>query len=290
MFSGSLVAIVTPFSKGKFDEKSMAELIEFQIAHGTNGIVPCGTTGESATLTPDEHERVVSVTVEVVNKRIPVIAGTGSNSTDEAITFTRHAKSVGADAALLITPYYNKPTQEGLFRHFSAVAKAVDLPQILYNIPGRTSINMLPNTVSRLSEIPNIVGIKEGSGSLQQVSEIIQRSRPDFLLLSGDDPLTLPMMALGGKGVITVTANVAPTEMAQMVNAALEGHYDQARLLHYRLAPLFEALFLETNPIPVKAALAMMGKISEEVRLPLTPLAAEFRPKLQEALQQAGML
>lgn len=268
----------------------MAELIEFQIAHGTNGIVPCGTTGESATLTPDEHERVVSVTVEVVNKRIPVIAGTGSNSTDEAITFTRHAKSVGADAALLITPYYNKPTQEGLFRHFSAVAKAVDLPQILYNIPGRTSINMLPNTVSRLSEIPNIIGIKEGSGSLQQVSEIIQRSRPDFLLLSGDDPLTLPMMALGGKGVITVTANVAPTEMAQMVNAALEGHYDQARLLHYRLAPLFEALFLETNPIPVKAALAMMGKISEEVRLPLTPLAAEFRPKLQEALQQAGML
>jgi 4-hydroxy-tetrahydrodipicolinate synthase len=290
MFSGSLVAIVTPFSKGKFDEKAMAELIEFHIAHGTNGIVPCGTTGESATLTPDEHERVVSVTVEVVNKRIPVIAGTGSNSTDEAITFTRHAKSVGADAALLITPYYNKPTQEGLFRHFSAVAKAVDFPQILYNIPGRTSINMLPNTVSRLSEIPNIVGIKEGSGSLQQVSEIIQRSRPDFLLLSGDDPLTLPMMALGGKGVITVTANVAPTEMAQMVNAALEGHYDQARLLHYRLAPLFEALFLETNPIPVKAALAMMGKISEEVRLPLTPLAAEFRPKLQEALQQTGML
>lgn len=290
MFSGSLVAIVTPFSKGKFDEKAMAELIEFHIAHGTNGIVPCGTTGESATLTPDEHERVVSVTVEVVRKRIPVIAGTGSNSTDEAITFTRHAKSVGADAALLITPYYNKPTQEGLFRHFSAVAKAVDLPQILYNIPGRTSINMVPNTVSRLSEIPNIIGIKEGSGSLQQVSEIIQRSRPDFLLLSGDDPLTLPMIALGGKGVITVTANVAPTEMAQMVNAALKGHYDQARLLHYRLAPLFEALFLETNPIPVKAALAMMGKISEEVRLPLTPLAAEFRPKLQEVLQQAGML
>jgi 4-hydroxy-tetrahydrodipicolinate synthase len=290
MFSGSLVAIVTPFSKGKFDEKVMAELIEFHIAHGSHGIVPCGTTGESATLTPEEHERVVSVTVEVVNKRIPVIAGTGSNSTDEAITFTKHAKAVGADAALLITPYYNKPPQEGLYRHFAAVAKAVDLPQILYNIPGRTSINMLPATVSRLSEIPNIVGIKEGSGSLQQVSEIIQRSHPGFLVLSGDDPLTLPMIALGGKGVITVTANVAPTDMANMVNAALEGNYEKARFLHYKLAPLFEALFLETNPIPVKAALAMMGKMSEEVRLPLTPLAVEFRPKLQEALQQAGVL
>jgi 4-hydroxy-tetrahydrodipicolinate synthase len=290
MFSGSLVAIVTPFSKGKFDEKAMAELIEFHIAHGTHGIVPCGTTGESATLTAEEHERVVSVTVEVVNKRIPVIAGTGSNSTDEAITFTKHAKTVGADAALLITPYYNKPPQEGLYRHFAAVAKAVDLPQILYNIPGRTSINMLPATVSRLSEIPNIVGIKEGSGSLQQVSDIIQRSHPDFFVLSGDDPLTLPMIALGGKGVITVTANVAPTDMANMVNAALEGNYEKARLLHYKLAPLFEALFLETNPIPVKAALAMMGKMLEEVRLPLTPLASEFRPKLQEALQQAGVL
>ena len=290
MFSGSLVAIVTPFSKGKFDEKAMADLIEFQIAHGTHGIVPCGTTGESATLTPEEHERVVAVTVEVVNKRIPVIAGTGSNSTDEAIIFTKHAKSVGADGALLITPYYNKPTQEGLFRHFEAVAKAVDLPQILYNIPGRTSINMLPTTTARLSQVPNIIGIKEGSGSLQQVSEIIHYSKQDFLILSGDDPLTLPMMALGGKGVITVTANVAPTDMAHMVSAALKGNYEEARTLHFKLTPLFSALFLETNPIPVKAALAMMGKMSEEVRLPLTPLADEYRPKLQEALQQAGVL
>ncbi|TFG65346.1 MAG: 4-hydroxy-tetrahydrodipicolinate synthase [Nitrospirales bacterium] len=290
MFSGSLVAIVTPFSKGKFDEKAMADLIEFQIAHGTHGIVPCGTTGESATLTPEEHERVVAVTVEVVNKRIPVIAGTGSNSTDEAIIFTKHAKSVGADGALLITPYYNKPTQEGLFRHFEAVAKAVDLPQILYNIPGRTSINMLPTTTARLSQVPNIIGIKEGSGSLQQVSEIIHCSKRDFLILSGDDPLTLPMMALGGKGVITVTANVAPTDMAHMVSAALKGDFEQARTLHFKLTPLFSALFLETNPIPVKAALAMMGKMSEEVRLPLTPLADEYRPKLQEALQQAGVL
>jgi len=290
MFSGSLVAIVTPFSKGKFDEKIMADLIEFHIAQGTDGIVPCGTTGESATLTPKEHERVVAVTVEVVNKRIPVIAGTGSNSTDEAIIFTKHAKAVGADGALLITPYYNKPTQEGLFRHFEAVGKAVELPQILYNIPGRTSINMLPDTTARLSHIPSIIGIKEGSGSLQQVSEIIHRSKPGFLVLSGDDPLTLPMMSLGGKGVITVTANVAPTDMAHMVSAALKGDYEQARTLHFKLTPLFSALFWETNPIPVKAALAMMGKMSEEVRLPLTPLADEYRPKLREALKQAGIL
>jgi len=290
MFSGSIVAIVTPFSNGKFDEKTMADLIEFHIANGTHGIVPCGTTGESATLTPEEHERVVAITVEVVNKRIPVIAGTGSNSTDEAITFTKHAKAVGADGALLITPYYNKPTQEGLFRHFEAVAKAVDLPQILYNIPGRTSINMLPATTARLSQIPSIVGIKEGSGSLQQVSEIIHLSKQDFLVLSGDDPLTLPMMALGGKGVITVTANVAPADMAHMVSAALKKDYEQARKIHYKLTPLFSALFLETNPIPVKAALAMMGKMSEEVRLPLTLLADEYRPKLREALQQAGVL
>ena len=290
MFSGSIVAIVTPFSKGKFDEKVMAELIEFHVAHGTNGIVPCGTTGESATLTPEEHERVVSVTVEVVNKRIPVIAGTGSNSTDEAITFTKHAQASGADAALLITPYYNKPPQEGLYRHFAAVAKAVELPQILYNIPGRTGINMLPATVSRLSEIPNIIGIKEGSGSLQQVSDIIQGSRPDFIVLSGDDPLTLPTIALGGKGVITVTANVAPIDMANMVKAALEENFEKARLLHYKLAPLFGALFLETNPIPVKAALAMMGKMSEEIRLPLTPLAVALRPQLQKALHEAGVL
>ena len=290
MFSGSLVAIVTPFSKGKFDERTMADLIEFHISNGTHGIVPCGTTGESATLTPQEHERVVAVTVDVVNKRIPVIAGTGSNSTDEAIIFTKHAKAVGADGALLITPYYNKPTQEGLFRHFEAVAKAVDLPQILYNIPGRTSVNMLPDTTARLSQIPSIIGIKEGSGSLQQVSEIIHRSKPGFLLLSGDDPLTLPMMALGGKGVITVTANVAPTDMAHMVSAALKGDYERARALHFKLTPLFNALFLETNPIPLKAALAMMGKMSEEVRLPLTPLADEYRPKLREAMQQAGIL
>ena len=290
MFSGSLVAIVTPFSHGKFDEQAMANLIEFHIANGTHGIVPCGTTGESATLTPREHERVVAVTVEVVNKRIPVIAGAGSNSTDEAVTFTKHAKAVGADGALLITPYYNKPTQEGLFRHFETVAKAVDLPQILYNIPGRTSVNMLPATTARLSQIPNIVGIKEGSGSLQQVSDIIHQSKAGFLILSGDDPLTLPMMALGAKGVITVTANVAPAAMANLVSAALKGDYGQARTFHYQLTPLFSALFLETNPIPVKTALGFMGKMSNEVRLPLTPLAEQYHQKLRDALQQAAVL
>ena len=290
MFSGSFVAIVTPFSKGKFDEKSMAALIEFQIANGTHGIVPCGTTGESATLTPQEHERVIAATVEIVNKRVPVIAGTGSNSTEEAIAFSKHAKEAGVDGALLITPYYNKPPQEGLYQHFAAVAQAVDLPLILYNIPGRTSINMLPGTVARLSQIDSIVGIKEGSGSLQQVSDIIHRCKPGFLVLSGDDPLTLPMMAIGGKGVITVTANVVPKDMAMMVSAALKGDYDTARTLHYKLAPLFGALFLETNPIPVKAALAMMGKGTNEVRLPLTPLAKEFHASLQDALQVAGVL
>ncbi len=290
MFSGSLVAIVTPFSQGKFDEQAMADLIEFHIANGTHGIVPCGTTGESATLTPEEHERVVAVTVKAVNKRIPVIAGAGSNSTDEAIAFTKHAKAVGADGALLITPYYNKPTQEGLFRHFEMVAKSVDLPLILYNIPGRTSVNMLPVTTARLSQIPNIIGIKEGSGSLQQVSDIIHQSEPSFLILSGDDPLTLPMMALGAKGVITVTANVAPAAMANMVSAALKGDYEKARTLHYQLAPLFSALFLETNPIPVKAALGFMGKMSNEVRLPLTPLAEQYHQKLRDALQQASVL
>lgn len=290
MFSGSFVAIVTPFANGKFDEKTMAELIEFQISNGTHGIVPCGTTGESATLSPKEHERVVAATVEMVHKRVPVIAGTGSNSTQEAVSLTKHAKTAGADGALLITPYYNKPTQEGLFRHFEAIARSVDLPLILYNIPGRTSINMLPSTVARLSQIESIVGIKEGSGSLQQVSDIIHQTKDDFLVLSGDDPLTLPMMALGGKGVITVTANVAPKDMSSMVSAALNGDFQEARRLHFKLAPIFGALFLETNPIPVKAALAMMGKGSDEVRLPLTTLAKEFRPKLKEALQTSGVL
>ena len=285
MFSGSLVAIVTPLHHGRVDEKAFGELIEFQIANGTHGIVPCGTTGESATLSNAEHERVVALAVEIVNRRVPVIAGTGSNSTEESILFTKHAKTVGADGALLITPYYNKPTQEGLYQHYAAVAKAVDIPLILYNIPGRTCVNMAPETVAHLSELPNIVAIKEGSGMLQQVSEILHQCQNQISVLAGDDALTLPMMAIGAKGVITVTANIAPSEMAAMVNAAMKGNYDEARSMHYKLAPLFSALFYETNPIPVKAALAMMGKIKNELRLPLTPLSPQNSGKLTKVLQ-----
>jgi len=290
MFSGSLVAIVTPFRNGKFDEKSYGELIEFQIANGTHGIVPCGTTGESATLSPQEHERVVAFTIEVVNRRLPVIAGTGSNATDEAIIFTKHAKQVGADGALLITPYYNKPTQEGLYQHYAAVAKAVDLPLVLYNIPSRTSVNMTPATIARTAQFDNVVGIKEGSGSLGQVSEIIHLCGENFTILSGDDPLTLPMMALGAKGVITVTANVAPKDMANLVNTALAGDFAKARTYHFKLTPLFSALFYETNPIPVKEALCMMNKLQPEFRLPLTPLSSDNRERLCQVMKESGLL
>ncbi len=290
MFSGSLVAIVTPFKNGAFDETAYRELIEFQIANGTHGIVPCGTTGESATLSHEEHERVVAFTVEVVNRRVPVIAGTGSNATDEAIAFTAHAKRAGADGALLITPYYNKPTQEGLYQHYAAVAQAVDLPLILYNIPGRTSVNMTPATIARIAKLDNVVGIKEGSGSLGQVSDIIHQCDDDFTVLSGDDSLTLPMMALGAKGVITVTANVAPKDMAALVTAALAGNFAEARASHFKLASLFIALFYETNPIPVKEALAMMNKIEPEFRLPLTPLSSDNRERLRQVMKDTGLI
>ena len=290
MFSGSIVAIVTPFRKGRVDERALGDLIEFQLANGTDGIVPCGTTGESATLSHEEHERVVAFTIEAVKRRVPVIAGAGSNSTDEAIALTRHAKKAGADGALLITPYYNKPMQEGLFRHYKAVAEAVDIPLVLYNIPSRTSVNLLPSTVGRLAAVRNIVAIKEGSGSLQQVSEILQACGDRFTVLSGDDPLTIPMMAVGAKGVITVTANIAPADMAAMVDAFAAGQLDQARRLHDKLFPLFTALFYETNPIPVKAALAMMGKIDGELRLPLCPMASESREKLARVMKEYGLI
>ncbi|MFM8552531.1 MAG: 4-hydroxy-tetrahydrodipicolinate synthase, partial [Nitrospiraceae bacterium] len=251
MFTGSHVAIVTPFRKGRVDEKALGDLIEFQIANGTNGIVPCGTTGESATLSHEEHDRVVALTVEAVRRRVPVIAGTGSNSTDEAIMLTQHAKKAGADGALLITPYYNKPTQEGLFLHYKAVAESVDLPLVLYNIPGRTGVNMAPATVARLASLRNIVATKEGAGSLPQVSEIILACGDRMTVLAGDDALTLPMMAGGAKGVITVTANIAPADMSAMTAAYLAGRIEEAKRLHYKLYPLFTALFYETNPIPV---------------------------------------
>jgi 4-hydroxy-tetrahydrodipicolinate synthase len=290
MFVGSFVAIVTPFRKGKVDEQSFASLIEWQIANGTNGIVPCGTTGESATLSHEEHNRVVELTVEVVNRRVPVIAGSGSNSTDEAIALTRHAKQAGADGALLITPYYNKPTQEGLYRHYKAVAEAVELPLVLYNIPGRTGVNMLPATIARLSAIKNIVGVKEGSGSVQQASDIVQMCGERLTVLAGDDVLTLPIMAVGGKGVITVTANLVPADMANLVKAFATGKLEEARRIHFRLSPLFAALFYETNPIPVKEALGMMGKIDPELRLPLCAMATDTREKLARVLKDLGLI
>jgi 4-hydroxy-tetrahydrodipicolinate synthase len=290
MFDGSSVAIVTPFKNGRVDERALCDLIEFQIAQGTDGIVPCGTSGESATLTYEEHDRVIECAVEAVRHRVPVIAGTGSNSTDEAIVLTKHAKTAGADGALLICPYYNKPTQEGLYRHYKTIAEAVDLPLVLYNIPSRTSVNMLPSTVARLSAIRNIVAIKEGAGSLQQVSEIIEACGERITVLSGDDALTLPMMAVGAKGVITVTANVAPADMAALVDAFAAGHLDRAKTLHYKLYPLLTALFYETNPIPVKEALAMMGKIDPELRLPLCPMSSENRDKLTRVMKDYGLI
>lgn len=290
MFTGSIVAIVTPFRKGKVDERTLGDLIEFQIANGTSGIVPCGTTGESATLSHEEHDRVVALTVEAVKRRVPVIAGTGSNSTEEAIALTKHAKQAGADGALLITPYYNKPTQEGLFRHYKAVADTVDLPLVLYNIPGRTGVNLLPVTVERLVSCPNIVAIKEGSGAVQQTSDIVQTCGERITVLSGDDPLTLPIMALGGKGVITVTANLLPKDMSAMVAAALANRWDEARRLHYKLSSLFAALFFETNPIPVKEALGLMGKIDPDVRLPLCPLMPDNRDRLTRVLKEYGLI
>jgi 4-hydroxy-tetrahydrodipicolinate synthase len=290
MFSGSLVAIVTPFKNNKLDERAFGDLIEWQIANGTNGVVPCGTTGESATLTHEEHHRVVKLAVDIAKRRVPVIAGAGSNSTDEAISLTKHAKEAGADGALLITPYYNKPTQEGLYRHYKAVAEAVEIPLILYNIPSRTGVNMLPATVARLAVMKNIVGVKEGSGSVQQASEIAQTCGDRLTVLAGDDALTLPMMAVGAKGVITVTANVMPKEMAQLVASFLAGRIDEARQLHFKLSPLFAALFFETNPIPVKEALGMMGKIDPGLRLPLCAMETDNRNQLSRVMKEMRLI
>ncbi len=291
MFRGAMVAIVTPFKGGQVDEAALRDLIEFQIANGTHGIVPCGTTGESATLSFQEHERVVEIAVEQVNKRIPVIAGSGSNNTHEAIRLTKHAKTAGADGALMISPYYNKPTQEGLYQHFRKVAESVDIPIILYNIPGRTAVNMEPDTIARLAKIDNIVGVKEASGSMKQITDIISRCGDDFAVVSGEDFLTFPLLCVGGKGVISVTSNIAPRDMADLCNLYFDGKFSEAQKLYYRLLPLCHALFYETNPAPVKAALAMMNKIkSDEVRLPLAPMSEANRERLKRDLQAYGLL
>jgi 4-hydroxy-tetrahydrodipicolinate synthase len=290
MFSGSIVAIVTPFKNGKVDEKALGALVDWHIANGTNAIVPCGTTGESATLEYEEHYRVIEIVVKTVNKRVPVIAGTGANSTDETIMITRKAKKLGADAALLVAPYYNKPTQEGLYRHYKAVAEAVKMPIILYNVPGRTAVNILPSTVERLAGIKNVVAIKEATGDMKQVSEVIRLCGDRLAVISGDDFTTLPLLALGGRGVISVTANIAPREVSDMCRLWREGKHEKARALHYRLEPLNQAMFIETNPIPAKTALAFMGKIREEFRLPLCEMSETNREKLRKTIKDYGLI
>ncbi|MEW6296693.1 MAG: 4-hydroxy-tetrahydrodipicolinate synthase [Thermodesulfobacteriota bacterium] len=291
MFSGSLVALVTPFKNGKIDERRLGDLIEWHIRSGTHGIVPCGTTGESATLSHEEHTQVVKFAVEIVRKRVPVVAGTGSNCTAEAVRLTREAQEVGADGALMISPYYNRPTQEGIYQHYKAVAQAVPgFPIIFYNIPSRTGSNIEPGTMARLAEIENIVGVKEAAGSIDQVLNILSACGDRLAILSGEDSLTFSMMSLGGKGVISTAANVVPREMADLANACLAKQWEKAAQLQIRLIPLIRALFMETNPIPVKTALALMGLCELELRLPLVPMAEGNRERLQTVLKEYGLL
>lgn len=290
MFKGSLIPIVTPFKEGKIDEEGFRSLIEFHITNGTDAIVPCGTTGESATLTHEEHEKLIDLSIETANHRVPVIAGTGSNSTAEAIKLTIYAKKAGADGALLITPYYNKPTQEGLYNHYKAITEATDLPLILYNVPSRTGVNMLPETVARLSEMPTIVGIKEATGSLRQICDIIHLCGEKCSVFSGDDFTNYPILAVGGKGVISVTANITPDKIAAMYDAFESGDFDKSREIHYQLLELHNSMFLETNPIPVKTALSLMGKISPEMRPPLSPMSPGNLEKLKKVMAKYKLI
>lgn len=290
MFSGSLVALVTPFRDGKVDGKSLESLVEFHIQNGTHGIVPCGTTGESATLSHQEHDDVIKAVIRVVNKRVPVIAGTGSNSTDEAVRLTREAEKSGADGALMISPYYNRPTQEGIYQHYKKVAESVAIPIIVYNIPGRTGSKIEPETLARLSEIKNIAGVKEATGSVDQAIDVIRLCGDQLAVFSGEDSLTFSLMALGGKGVISTVANVAPKQMAQLTDACLKGEWEKGRELQFRLIPLIRSVFIETNPIPVKTALSLMGKCTGDLRLPLTPMAEGNLKKLQQAMGGFGLI
>lgn len=287
---GSMVAIVTPFRRDKVDEPALRRLIDMHIDAGTSAIVPCGTTGESATLSFEEHNRVIDLTVQASRGRIPVIAGTGSNNTREAIRLTRHAKQAGADAALLISPYYNKPTQRGLFLHFKAVAEAVDIPLVIYNIASRTAVNIEPETFAQLAAIDNIVAVKESSGNLEQMSRILQATRNRIVLLSGDDALTLPVLAIGGTGVISVAANIVPRDVAALVEAFERRDHRKAQQWHQTLLPLVRALFLETNPIPVKTAMGMLGMIEPELRLPLCEMSEANVARLRSALEDYGLL
>lgn len=285
-----MVALVTPFNDNQIDERQLRELVEWHISEGTDVIVPCGTTGESATLNYQEHDCVIKIVIEQARKRVQVLAGTGSNATSEAIEMTAHARENGADGSLQVTPYYNKPTQEGLFLHFQAVAKAVDLPMVLYNVPGRTSVNMLPETVARCAGISNIVGIKEASGNLDQVQKIVRLCGPDFTVLSGEDAQNFEILELGGKGMISVTANVVPGRLARMWDLYREGKKDDARKIHQDLQPLHAAMFYETNPIPVKTALGWMGKCPAEMRLPLCAMGKNNAARLQDVLKKQGII
>ncbi|MGE8303861.1 MAG: 4-hydroxy-tetrahydrodipicolinate synthase [Pseudomonas kermanshahensis] len=291
MIAGSMVALVTPMdAQGRLDWDSLGKLVDFHLENGTHAIVAVGTTGESATLTVEEHIEVIEFVVKRVNGRIPVIAGTGANSTSEAVHLTQNAKNAGADACLLVVPYYNKPTQEGLYQHFKHIAEAVDIPQILYNVPGRTSCDMQAETVIRLSTVPNIIGIKEATGDLARAKAILDGVSKDFIVMSGDDPTAVELILLGGKGNISVTANVAPREMADLCEAALEGNAEKARAINEKLMPLHKDLFCEANPIPVKYALVEMGLMQQGIRLPLTWLSEGCHEKVRTALRQSGVL
>jgi len=296
MFRGSFTALVTPFSRGAageggvLDRAAFEKQIEFQAKQGSNGIVPVGTTGESPTLSFDEHVRVIDIVVKAAARRVPIIAGTGANSTAEAIELSLAAKKVGADGMLQVTPYYNKPSQEGLIRHFKAIIEACPLPTVLYNVPGRTGCDLLPETIARLAEVPEVVAVKEATGSALRAMQVISRVPSRIAVLSGDDATAFPIYALGGKGVISVVSNVAPADMAAMWDAADQGHWDRARALHYKLLPLSEGLFIESNPVPVKSALAMMGRIADELRPPLYPLEGPNREKVRGYLTKVGLL
>jgi 4-hydroxy-tetrahydrodipicolinate synthase len=290
-FRGAFVAIVTPFIDGQLDEQGLKDLIEFQIENGTHGIVPCGTTGESATMSHQEHHRVVELTIKTVNGRVPILAGTGSNATQETIELTRHAKEAGADGALVITPYYNKPSQEGLYQHFKSVAEAVDIPMILYNVPSRTSIDMTAATVARCAQIDNIAGIKEATADMNRAADVIRRCPDDFAVMSGDDFTSMSLVLLGGTGVISVTSNVDPKNMSALMEAALEGDVAKAREIHYKIFPLMGSMFYDTNPVPAKKTLEMMGKIKSG--LPRQPLWEMDPAKLEQmkiVLKDQGLI
>ena len=289
MFTGSMVALVTPFKNGAVDWQSLEALVEFHLQNGSHGIVPCGTTGESATLTHGEHDEVIRAVIKSVSGRVPVIAGTGSNSTDEAVRLTREAAKSGADGALMISPYYNRPTQEGIYQHYKKVASEVGIPIIVYNIPGRTGSKIEPETLARLSEIKNVAGVKEATGSVDQAIDVIRLCGDNLAVYSGEDSLTFSLMALGGKGVISTVANIAPKEMSELTDACLKGNWESGRKLQLKLIPLIRSVFLETNPIPIKTALSLMGKCTGELRLPLTPMSEGNLKKLQQQMTAFGL-